>query len=349
MEKTYKTCEQCNKTMELAEFKQYRKGKYFLKCKKCIKINGEKKLIEIESKNLMKTCNTCEIEKVLNRKNFRYEKTRANFFSKCIDCINKAKRDRRNKLKEDKIKKGEIKVVRKASNINNKVCLYCDKELSKDMFRHNRRKCLNCERSDGRKYRSSDKGKQKSKKWVENNKSKMKELSANWYQNNKEKINKKYIEKYNNDINFKLHINIHKSIIQSFKRSLNKSSNRINKHLNCSMNLFKKWLQFCFNDDMTFNNHGEIWHFDHVLPVNLFDLTDDIQKTQCFSWMNYTPMFSQLNMSKHDNVYNEQLDKHLSNIYKFITNNKIDKYNEKYEQYKNLCATYLVAGNSLES
>ena len=49
---------------------------------------------------------------------------------------------------------------------------------------------------------------------------------------------------------------------------------------------------------MTFENHGDVWDFDHILPCALFDLNDDEQLKICFHYTNLQPMFKEDNISK---------------------------------------------------
>ena len=49
---------------------------------------------------------------------------------------------------------------------------------------------------------------------------------------------------------------------------------------------------------MTFENHGEVWEFDHIIPCALFDLNDEEQLKICFHHTNLIPLFKEENRSK---------------------------------------------------
>ena len=51
-------------------------------------------------------------------------------------------------------------------------------------------------------------------------------------------------------------------------------------------------------DGMTFENHGEVWQFDHIIPCALFDLNDEEQLKICFHHKNLIPLFKEENRSK---------------------------------------------------
>ena len=225
------------------------------------------------------------------------------------------------------------------------LCRYCKQLRPLTDFRPKRRKCIHCERADGRTYRQSPVGKEKSVQWVENNQERMTELQAQWYQNNKEKRNQEYNERYHNDPLFKFQ-RLCKSRIQIAFRSRGlQKANKTVKYLNCPISWLTYWFSYCFTPEMTLENHGPYWHMDHVIPVNLFDLTDPLQVFLCFSWFNLSPLKGSENMSKHDSIDVEQVKQHVLKLVYFQF-----ALGQPYPtQYFELCARHLtMTGNSLE-
>ena len=51
---------------------------------------------------------------------------------------------------------------------------------------------------------------------------------------------------------------------------------------------------------MNWDNHGEKWHIDHVVPCAWFDLTDLDERVTCFHWSNMRPLTSEKNLSRGD-------------------------------------------------
>ena len=221
------------------------------------------------------------------------------------------------------------------------------KTFDDNHFRKNRRKCKSCERSDGRKYRRSEFGKSKSRKWSRDNKERHAYLQATWYQKNKTKINKKFVERYHHDQKFRLQRDIRKHIAQR----LESQKAGLIKYLNCEKSFYIDWLTFCFTEGMSMDNHGVIWHQDHVIPCARFETVnttggkDENQIRLCYSWFNVMPYKQKDNLCKHESINISQLMEHVNNLMRFTSEygGHVD------DDYISLCATYLDAGNSLES
>lgn len=118
-----------------------------------------------------------------------------------------------------------------------------------------------------------------------------------------------------NDIEFKIYSNIQSRIYSALKSDNNKKDSTLN-IIDCSIEFYKNWLEFQFNENMNWNNHGEYWHIDHVKPCASFNLLDDNQIKDCFSWKNIRPIEKVLNLSKND-----KLDIDLINNHKKIVEN----------------------------
>ena len=88
------------------------------------------------------------------------------------------------------------------------------------------------------------------------------------------------------------------------------------------------------------------WHPDHVIPRNLFKLYDagtlnENNVRLCYSWYNVSPIAKSSNLSKHDNIDLEQLERHVESLKRFAVSMGVVVDPDYYE----LCATYLDAGN----
>ena len=281
-----------------------------------------------------KKCTSCDTEKSLDE--FPVGRNR------CRICYNKQKNDSK-RLRNAKKKEETINLEPKPKVEGNKICVQCNEEKAPEMFRDKRRKCKECEKADGRAYRQSEKGKEKSKEWVEQNQDKMIELQADWYQNNKEKINEKYVERYHSDEDFKFRINLKSkisSIIKNNSVKLTKYDYYIDE-INCNKNFYLDWIEHCFEDDMNLQNHGKLYDIDHVIPIHYFKKNYENAFDICFSWFNTMPLYKKDNMKKKEKIDINQLKKHLENLVKFNFNESAS-----YKKYLNMCATHLVAGTS---
>ena len=303
-----KQCSFCKETKGYGDFELGTN-----KCKKCrnsskSKSRSEnyqkKKKEQLENKNDTKTCTICKATKQIS-----YFKVAS---AKCKDCYNEHRREYRMK------KKYGNEGPPKPNDPNNKICKYCEKEQTKENFRKNRQKCLDCERKDGREFRKSEHGKEKSKTWVNNNKKRMQQLQSNHYQNNKEKINAKYVKRYNSDHFFKIKVNLKSRLNGVLKKNKIPKNDRTMDYIGCNIEYIIEWFKFCFDDEMTMKNHGTYWHIDHVIPIATFDLeSDDDEVKSCFSWYNLTPMIGKENMEKKAKIDRSQIVTHINNLEMF--------------------------------
>jgi len=367
MEQETKKCTKCEQVFTLDCFykTKLKNGKDYIqpKCKECMKeqnkvhrANLKKKEQEPESitepesepesepeeeifdPENSKKCTKCEKTKTINNENFCYRNGKA--LAQCRKCTNKAQAERkRNKEAEkfsEKVVNGEIKVP---LDPNNFICNGCHLEKPKTEFRVNRKKCKDCEKKHGREYRRNDAGKQKAIDWAITNSARMTELQANWHQENKPKINKKYVQRYNSDFSFKLQVNLKSRIHYAFNNQNLCKSNRTIEYLNCSIPFLIEWFTKCFTGEMTLDNHGSLWHIDHVIPVNTFDLTNQNDIVLCFGWYNTMPLLGSENMSKHDKIVKTQIKAHIKRLEKLGEENK--ETPKIPQEYFDLCARHL--------
>jgi hypothetical protein len=229
--------------------------------------------------------------------------------------------------------------------IEKKECKYCKETLESSMFRKNRRKCKNCEKKDGREYRQSEYGKTKAKTWSENNKERHAELQSKWAKNNRERLNTKFNERKKVDPIFKMKVSCKNQLLKCLKKYNNTKKNSTTQYLGCEIDFFVEWLEYCFTDGMTMENHGTFWHLDHVIPVSEFDLEQDKEAYMCFNYTNYMPLPAKENMSKQNKIIKSQLETHLKNLKNFHNEKKI----EINIDYIKLIARHLkMTGTSLE-
>jgi hypothetical protein len=66
----------------------------------------------------------------------------------------------------------------------------------------------------------------------------------------------------------------------------------------CSRKKFIDFMESQFEEGMSWDNYGKIWHVDHIVPCSYFDLTDKDDQRVCFNWRNSQPLFSKENFSK---------------------------------------------------
>jgi hypothetical protein len=71
----------------------------------------------------------------------------------------------------------------------------------------------------------------------------------------------------------------------------------------CSPNELREHIenQFSKNPGMSWNNK-HMWHIDHILPINSFDITDVEQQKKCFHYTNLQPLWAMDNLLKSDKI-----------------------------------------------
>ena len=93
----------------------------------------------------------------------------------------------------------------------------------------------------------------------------------------------------------------------------------------CSEEILRKWLEFQFDDQMTWDNLGTYWHIDHILPINKFDLDSNPDaKFICFNWKNLQPLPAFENQSKSDSIQLHYYFNSIVTIHRFIQREKLD-------------------------
>lgn len=161
--------------------------------------------------------------------------------------------------------------------------------------------CKICLKSQSQLYYKDhvEEHKNRNTQWQLDNKKSQQLLSQKSYnnlKNNKEWVKNRY--KYNNQYqklkyNTNTHFKIAKILRNRFREALQgniKTQTAINL-LGCSIDELKSYLSNQFKPEMTWENHGEIWEIDHIIPCSKFDLTDIEQQKQCFNFLNLQPLF----------------------------------------------------------
>lgn len=112
-------------------------------------------------------------------------------------------------------------------------------------------------------------------------------------------------------------------------------------YLGCNAEEYYKWLSYNFNDTFSFENHGKVWHIDHVLPIYNFNINNEEEQLLAFNWRNTRPLLITDNLKKNKNIIPSQIQEHFEILKKYHTENNI----ELPQEYINLFAKHLVAGS----
>jgi hypothetical protein len=201
------------------------------------------------------------------------------------------------------------------------ICTRCNGDKKINGFVKRRQICKKCANEESRLYKMNNKEKisEYNKQYKLEHAEEIKKYNSDYNINNRDEIQKrhtKYLrEKRKTDPEYKLST--------SLRSRVNKVINGQKKlktleMLGCSYKFLMAWLKFQFKHDMTFENHGTVWHIDHIIPCKHFNLTDDKEKLKCFNWTNLQPLYSNENMSKKAKINNDEIAQNKINVEKFL-------------------------------
>lgn len=125
-------------------------------------------------------------------------------------------------------------------------------------------------------------------RYREQNRERINAAQRLWYANNREK----YLS-WVNQIDRRIGNAISKSIYHKIRG--NKSEQHWENLVDFSLDELMKHLELQFTPEMNWDNYGEYWEIDHIIPVSMFNFTKDTQVTDkefkiCWSLMNLRPL-----------------------------------------------------------
>lgn len=258
-----------------------------------------------------KKCNNCKLVKDISM--FFRDKAKSDGFRLiCKICTN-------------------LNVTKKTVTNDEKECKKCGVTKNVSMFHRDKNKpdgyrymCKDCLHQ----YRNTTEEKEKRIEYRENTK----EQWEQWYNSpevtERRKQNKiayrpialeTFKKKYQTDENFKLKILMR----SQFKRFLAEITTTYENVLGCDLDFFKKWLEFRFDDKMTWENMGTVWEIDHILPLSKFNLSDKNEIKICGHWTNFQPLTTHDNRSKSNKIQLQYILNNIENVKQF--NNKFNQ------------------------
>lgn len=139
---------------------------------------------------------------------------------------------------------------------------------------------------------------QRNKAYQEKHREEIGLYKSNWQKENREKRNKRLSERYRNEPNYRIAVNLRNRLLVALKN--NQRSSPTLALLGCSIDFFRQHMESMFVGEMSWNNHGTIWHIDHIKPCAKFDLSDGSHQKICFHYTNMQPLFVKDNLIKGD-------------------------------------------------
>lgn len=176
-----------------------------------------------------------------------------------------------------------------------KPCHKLYKEQNKDRIQNRHKEWLN----NNKEYISSY-----NKQYNINNFEKKKQSIDKWWKNNPNYQKEWKNKKYNNDIEYRIKDNLRSRFYNAITNQFKTQS--IIDLLDCSVDELKHYLESLFKSEMTWDNHGEIWEIDHIIPCSKFNLTEEKQQKECFHYTNLQPLFKTTKIAESFG-YNDQI------------------------------------------
>lgn len=208
-----------------------------------------------------------------------------------------------------------------------KKCCRCSFEGDEKLFVSKKNLCKTCHNKASRIFYNNHKESESTRKKIYNAEYIHRpEVKA---RHKKYKQTDKYKEYARNYIRNRLKVDIIERLKYNTRNRIRislKKHNESSAHLiGCPMEQFKEWLEFNFDENMTWENYGSYWHMDHLWPCASFDLYNKEQRFECFNWTNVVPMEGVENLKKHSKICPELIkfyDKRLT----LFTDNFIEQH-----------------------
>lgn len=241
---------------------------------------------------MSKTCNSCDTVKPLE--DFYFNKKRNKHFNSCILCEKvRAQLNYQNN-----------KEIHKA---NNKQWIKNNKERHKQLVKNNRHKYGEYDKQYAKKYYKLNNHliNTQNKKWREDNPN---------YHKNKRNNNIDFFREYaktyqknkrNTDPQHRLKKSIQSSLNFNLKKYNTKKVDSTINYLGCNTSDYVEYIENLLFPEMTWENYGEIWEIDHILPISRFDFTINEEIYKAFNYINTQPLFKTTEIARSFGYMNQ--------------------------------------------
>ena len=193
-----------------------------------------------------------------------------------------------------------------------------DKEYKKRISEYKKKQPYKDKKNKSRnnKYNNNSEYKKKendrSKEYYKNNKLKVNTKVKEYRENNKEKIRTYHRERRHNNLYYKIRHTIESRIRIALKR--NTKSNKSTKLLGTTILYYKKYLENQFTDEMSWDNYGDVWEIDHIIPISWYNLSLQSHQLRAFHYTNTKPMLSDENRTKGARTCNPTITQWLDEV-----------------------------------
>jgi len=81
-----------------------------------------------------------------------------------------------------------------------------------------------------------------------------------------------------------------------------KSSERYAPYFGLDIENFRKWFELQFQNELTWENFGSSWQFDHIVPVTYFDFSNEDDLKLCWNFINIRAEKLLLNKNRSNRI-----------------------------------------------
>lgn len=132
--------------------------------------------------------------------------------------------------------------------------------------------------------------------WFRDNKDQVRTKEREYINRNRDKIRSRLRLRRQTDPCYKLKENMRTRMWHGLKGNIKHSKTAI--LLGCDFDFFKSWLEQKFVPLMSWDNYGSVWHVDHIMPLDAFDLSSEVECKKAFHYTNCQPLFALDNQRK---------------------------------------------------
>ena len=173
---------------------------------------------------------------------------------------------------------------------------------------------------------SKNKQHERCRNYKKKNRERIKKYNAGWKKENKESVSiynarynienrkaiqerqtKQHRERRKTDPQYKMSVVIRNRLRKFYMGKRPKTMGLVG----ISLTEFTDWIESQFCHDMSWENHGSVWHIDHVVPCHLFDLQEQSERAVCFSWTNMRPLYAKKNLGRINCTKQELLNQEI--------------------------------------
>lgn len=217
----------------------------------------------------------------------------------------------------------EFNIRNKKTGTRRKECKSCRKEYNKKYRLDN----LELHKQKDKEYHNKNKEhrNQKAREYRENNYEKCIQAEKNYYINNRTEILKRkkiYHQLNKNNPQYKIKRNLRIRMWSVLHRGI-KTGSAVD-DLGCSVEFLLDWFEFIFHNyelngtEVNWDNAGEFWDIDHVIPLSKIDLTERSNLLIAAHWTNLVPLPKTNNRSKYNKICISSIKKQKYLLEKFM-------------------------------